>query len=840
MGRVGKLRFDRRHVAFLAALVLFAALLVIPGANLDSARAQTLTPTLFAGSGSQSEGDSGTSTLNINVSLNCSPGTVTVNFTTADGTATAADGDYVPTSGTLTFNPGETLKTVPVTINGDTARESDESFSLILSGASGADIGTSTGTGTIFDDDRIFVSVSGPFSITEGDTGTTPANFTVALNQALQPGETVTVAFTTTDSGATDPSDYTAQSGTLTFTDTGPTSQTVAVPVVGDTASEPGEEFGLTISDPKLNGVADPGVLIGGSSQFTEIADDDTVSVSVGNASVTEGDGGTPTMTFTVSLSHVPDDVSGEDYLVDFSTVADTATESTTPGNGDYEPATGTLEWNDTQTNQSQTVVVTVNGDTAPEDDEFFDLVLSTPTTTSATNAFVIEDGSGQGTIFDDDTFRISVSSFGSEDEDTGPMNFTVSLNMVPSSTETITVDFATSDGSATAGNDYTATNETVTFTDTSPTSQTVSVPVINDAAEESTETFTVTLTNPELNGAADPSVVLETSSGTGFIFDDDAPVTPPATCGGGAGPPAAVPTTQPSPEPTPDPGPSPCPGDDANLCATPGDDAIVVDGDGVTLFAGSGADNITVLGDNVTVFAGMGDDIVLVEGDNSTVRGGSGRDTVDVNGLDADVNGGTERDDLCGGPGDDEVSGADGRDSLCGGGGNDEVSGGDKGDVIFGDSPPPQAAAAMRAYADGETLSKQQILSLEVAAAAAGGNDVLRGGLGEDLVFGARGRDFLFGGFGSDQLFGGDGNDRLAGSDGSDQIKAGAGDDRIRAGAGRNTVRAGDGIDICILNLKDEASGCETEKRRGHARRGHASFGGVLGIRSGATKPRG
>jgi hypothetical protein len=79
---------------------------------------------------------------------------VTVDFTTGDGTATAPS-DYAATSGTLTFAPGETAKTVTVQVNGDTRRESNEAFTVNLANATGnATIADGQAVGTIVNDDR--------------------------------------------------------------------------------------------------------------------------------------------------------------------------------------------------------------------------------------------------------------------------------------------------------------------------------------------------------------------------------------------------------------------------------------------------------------------------------------------------------------------------------------------------------------------------------------------------------------------------------------------------------------------------------------------------------------
>src|SRR6185295_2141357 len=102
---------------------------------------------------SVTEGNSGTTLANFVVTLApAATGTVTVNYATANGTATAGS-DYVAQSGTLTFTAGQTSKTVSVVVNGDTLAEPNETFVVNLSGASGATIADGQGTATILNDD---------------------------------------------------------------------------------------------------------------------------------------------------------------------------------------------------------------------------------------------------------------------------------------------------------------------------------------------------------------------------------------------------------------------------------------------------------------------------------------------------------------------------------------------------------------------------------------------------------------------------------------------------------------------------------------------------------------
>jgi len=112
-------------------------------------------PTIVIRDASGSEGRKGTTTsFQFEVVLSApSEKSVSVNFSTANGTATTADGDYVATSGTLVFNPGETLKRISVVVRGDNRRESNETFLVNLGSVTNAVLGDGQAVGTILDDD---------------------------------------------------------------------------------------------------------------------------------------------------------------------------------------------------------------------------------------------------------------------------------------------------------------------------------------------------------------------------------------------------------------------------------------------------------------------------------------------------------------------------------------------------------------------------------------------------------------------------------------------------------------------------------------------------------------
>lgn len=109
-------------------------------------------PALSIGSVAHPDGISGQTALVFTVSLSQpSHGTVSVNYATADGTATVAESDYVPTKGTLKFAPGQTAETITVLVNGNPTPEPDETFFVNLSGAVRASIANGHGVGTIQD-----------------------------------------------------------------------------------------------------------------------------------------------------------------------------------------------------------------------------------------------------------------------------------------------------------------------------------------------------------------------------------------------------------------------------------------------------------------------------------------------------------------------------------------------------------------------------------------------------------------------------------------------------------------------------------------------------------------
>jgi hypothetical protein len=329
---------------------------------------------------SVTEGNSpDTTTMTFNVTLsNPSDQTVTVNYTTNDGTATTADSDYVTAADTLTFDPGQTTKTVDVTVNGDLTHESDETFTVDLSTPVNAGIADGSGTGTILDDDPAPTISVGDASVAEGSVGDTTLSFDVTLSVA-QPGD-VTVDYTTNDGTATvADGDYDANTGKLTFT-AGQTTKTVDVIVHGDTTYEADEHLTLDLSN------ASGATIAADSGEGTITNDDAAPTFAIDDVSAAEGNTGLTAFTFTVTKSGTTELGSS----VHFATGGGTATAGV-----DYTANTGTLSFGPSATLKSVTVLV--NGDTTFEPNETFHVVLSSPT------GGTISDATGVGTITNDD-----------------------------------------------------------------------------------------------------------------------------------------------------------------------------------------------------------------------------------------------------------------------------------------------------------------------------------------------------------------------------------------------------------------------------------------------------
>ena len=226
------------------------AVYAINGAILNAVGRRTAgTVSISIGNASVTEGNTGTANTLFTVSLSAaSANTVSVHYASADGTAMAGS-DYTAVSGTLTFAPGETSKTISVAVAGDTINEPDETFVVNLSNPSNATIADGQGQATILNDDPPPPSLAiGDVTVNEGNSGVTSAVFSVTLSSASS--QTVTVNYASADGSAkVATKDYVAVSGTLTFAP-GQTTGTIVVSITGDRKREKDETFFVNLSSP--------------------------------------------------------------------------------------------------------------------------------------------------------------------------------------------------------------------------------------------------------------------------------------------------------------------------------------------------------------------------------------------------------------------------------------------------------------------------------------------------------------------------------------------------------------------------------------------------------------
>jgi hypothetical protein len=442
-------------------------------------------PTISVGNATVTEGAAGMRTASFVVSLSKASGRdITVDFDTTNGTATAGD-DYVAGSGTLTIAAGQTSGIVSIDVVGDLLNEANETFYLDLSGATNATISDSQGLGTISNDDDVPEVTIDNVSVVEGDAGTVNAVFSVILSTAS--GQPVSVAWTTTN-GTASASDFAGASGNLSFA-AGQTVKTISIAVSGDVTNEPNETFTVDLYSPVNCTIAD------NQGVGTIITDDSTLpGLNIADASVTEGDAGTLTLSLTVTL----DVASAQQVTVDFDTLDGTATEGS-----DYELASGTLVFD--AGDLTETVDITINGDTLHEPDETIWVVLS-----GAVNAFVA-DGDGIGTITNNDTApTLSINDVMLTEGNAGTKNATFTISLSAASGFPVTFSYATVDGTAQEGgsaalgqDDYQATSN-VGGIAAGATSVQITVPIKGDVLAEADETFTVQLSAPQNATIAD------------------------------------------------------------------------------------------------------------------------------------------------------------------------------------------------------------------------------------------------------------------------------------------------------------------------------------------------
>ena len=371
-------------------------------------------PVVFIDDVTVTEGDDGTKNAIFTVSLSnaSSPAAIIVDYATADGSATTADGDYFSQSGRLTFeldtvnNTVETSKTITVPINGDTDIEADETFFVNLAinalSPANAAFADNQGQGTIRTDDVAPNVIISDAIASEGEFLVFDLSLSEASNEAIE------LDLSTADGSATGGTDFEtagfeystdggntyvdAANGTIVTIPAGDTSIKVRISSTDDEnnpLAEPNETFDLRVNSVVSGTVGDTSSL----GTATIVDDEGVPAISISDATVIEGNNGTQLATFTVSLSNA----SSETVEVEYATANGTATAIANGNNGDYFSDSGTLNFAPGITSREVTVIV--NGDTNIEKNETFFVNLSNPSSNAT-----LADAQATGTIQNDDT----------------------------------------------------------------------------------------------------------------------------------------------------------------------------------------------------------------------------------------------------------------------------------------------------------------------------------------------------------------------------------------------------------------------------------------------------
>ena len=424
----------------------------------------------------------GYGTVSVEVTLSPARSTeVAVDWSTEDGTAVAG-ADYETGAGTIVFAPGETSKSLELAVIDDEAVEDEEVFHVRLANPVGdAEIVRSRATVTIIDDDR--QPTLRPVDVTASENAGT-ARMRVLLSPAAT--EDVSVQYATGDGTAVSGMDYVMKSEMLTIP-AGSTEEIIEIGLIDDGVVERAETFSVALHSPE-------NAELSRNEATVTILDDDAPAVSIDDVTVQEY---ASEAVFSVSLTAAH---------VDPVTVRYASEDGTATAWEDYVPVAGELTFPAGET--SRVIRVQIFDDTSAEDDETFTVVL-----TSAANV-ALGDASGEGTIVDDDTYELTISDAAVQ-ESAGSARFAVTLNRA-NAEQQITVRYAMSDGTATAGLDYTSESDVLTIA-AGTLGANIDVVILDDDESEDSETFTVTLSD-----ATNAEIIDGTGQGT--ILDDDVP----------------------------------------------------------------------------------------------------------------------------------------------------------------------------------------------------------------------------------------------------------------------------------------------------------------------------
>ena len=407
---------------------------------------------------------------------------ISVSYSTSDDTAIAGT-DYTATSGTLQWAENDSSPktiSVPVSNAGPIACGKLFHFKLVDPSASTA-IGSPgsaavTISGTTCPDGESLQLADTAYSVAQS-----AGSLTVAVNRTGGSSGAISVTYVTVNGTAVAGTDYTASSGTLQWADGDASPKTFSVAISNATPFSSSKTFAIELSNASGTNLGSP------SSANVTISGD--ASAPVGSLQLAAS-------RYTVaqsagSLSVTVNRTGGSSGAI--SVAYDTANGTAAAGT-DYTASSGTLQWADGDTS-SKTFSVAISDTTAYSGSKTFTVALSSPSAGATINS----PGSATVTISGDSSPAAGSLSL-SASSDTVAQNagsMTVTVDRTGGSSGAVSVTYATANGTAVAGTDYSAARGTLQWTDGDSASKTFSVPVSNATPFAGSKSFTVALSRP-------------------------------------------------------------------------------------------------------------------------------------------------------------------------------------------------------------------------------------------------------------------------------------------------------------------------------------------------------
>jgi hypothetical protein len=436
-----------------------------------------------------------------------STGSVSVNYATTNGTAVAGT-DYTATSGTVEWSDGDaTSKTFVVPVSNATSFSGSKTFTITLSGpTSGAILGTpDSATATISGATAISTNVlqsvgSLQLSASGYSISQSAGALTVTVNRIGPSAGAMTVAYGTTPGSAVAGTDYTAASGTLSWGSGDLSSKTFSVNISNSTPFSGNKTFSVALSSPGEGAT----ITSPGNATVTIVGDAagsvGTVQLSANSYTVAQNAG-----SVAVTLTRIGGSTGA--VGITYATTSGTAVAGT-----DFTSSFGTVQWADGDTSQ-KSFSIPVSAATLFSGTRSLTVTLSQPTGGAAlgspSTATVAITGSAAQAA---GTLQLSASAYSVAQ---GAGTVAVTVDRTGGTSGAVSVEYATSNGTAVAGTNYTATSGTLQWADGAAQSQSFSIP-ISTTAFTGSQTLTVTLSGAAGASLGSPSSATVSIAGSG------------------------------------------------------------------------------------------------------------------------------------------------------------------------------------------------------------------------------------------------------------------------------------------------------------------------------------